>query len=177
MPFPISLCSAIKSRYIISLCASALLLSACGGTGDDLIGSRYDINVALASSGSSVTANYDQDSADNVIDGDNSTASDWAGNASNDNLKIDFGQLRQISQIKIFSNGISNNMRIDLSSNNSTWFDTLQNAGVDIPCTTVTSNSTSITCDFAERKPVRYLRFTALTNSLLNVYEIEVTGY
>ncbi len=177
VPFSISFAWK-KQLFYISI--SSLLLAGCGGSDSDdkFLGGSNDINVALASNGASATATYDNGSAPNVIDGDPTAATDWAGIVSGDSVQINFGQLRYLKEIKIHTNDSSpSNKRIEISTDNAVWKTTAQNSGVDIPCTTYITNSTSITCTYSSRQQIKYVKFTTLTTDLLNVYEIEATGY
>jgi hypothetical protein len=170
-----------KNQLIYFGLSSLLLLSGCGGSGSEnteFLGGNSDINVALASNGSSISTNYDNQQS-KVIDGDTSTSESWAGNAINDYVKIDFKKTRFLKEIKIFTNDNANqaNKRIEISTDNSTWKTTAQSSGNDIDCTSFSTNTTNITCTYSSRQQARYLRFTTLTTDLLNIYEIQAFGY
>lgn len=160
-----------------------LLLSGCGGSeSEDIVflSSNNDINVALVSSEASATADYDPASAPNVNDGFTEPTSDfWSGIASGDSVTIDFGKIRYLKEIEIFTNNNTNqtNKRIEISTDNSNWSSTVQSSGGDIICTSLVTNTSSIKCSYSSRQQARYLKFTTLTTSLLSVFEIQAIGY
>ncbi len=173
-------------KQLVCLGVASLLLAGCGGSESDdvdFLGGSNDINVALAST-ASASASYDPNSASNVIDGDTTSTTDWAGIAEDDSVQVNFGKLRYLKEIKIFTNDSSpSNKRIEISTDNVIWKTTGRSSGVDVPCTTyMTTNASvtstaSITCSYSSRQQAVYVKFTTLTTDLLNVYEIQAIGY
>ena len=178
--------SILKQTTITSI---LLLLSACGGSGSDdtiFLSDSTDINVALASNGASTFANYNDTQASKVNDGDTSTSEYWSGNIAGDYVRIDFGKIRKVNEISIYTSDTSfsssqPNKLIELSIDNQNWSTTAQISGGDIACSSLSLNALKITCSFSNRQQARYLRFTTKATgasaALLNVYEMQAIGY
>ena len=179
-----------KNKLLYLGMMSLLFISGCGGSGSGsedttFINGQTDINVALAINGSSASANYNDIQASKVIDGNTGISESWAGNISEDFVTIDFGKVRSLSRITIYTsdttfNPNSPNKRIELStdiSNSSNWKTTAQESGGDINCNTLFRTTQTIACSYSTRIDARYIRFTSLTSDLLNVYEIQATGF
>lgn len=176
-------------NLLFCLGVSSLLLSGCGGSeSDDIVflSSTNDVNVALVSNGALATATYDPISAPNVNDGFTEPTSDfWSGIASGDSVTIDFGRVRYLNKITIFTNDTTfdlgdPNKRIEISTditNSSNLNSTAQDSGGDISCASLIRSSVSITCTYSSRQQARFLRFTTLTTDLLRVVEMQAIGY
>jgi hypothetical protein len=176
-------------RRVFLLTISCLFfLTGCGGSSSDdtvFLGEKIDINVALASNASTVSTSYDNQQS-KVIDGDTSTSEYWSGNVTNDSVTVNFGRIRYLKEIRIYTNepifnAITPNRLIELSSNGTDWFTTAQANGGDISCLSLLPATNKITCTYASRQQARYLRFTTtkinLNAGLVNVYEMEAIGY
>ena len=172
-----------------------LLLTACGGGGGGgggVVGNggnggdspQTDSNVALASAGASASATYDNGNAGLVNDGDNSTSNFWAGNITGDSVTIDFGSVKDITSITVYTNSTTFNStnpdkRIEISEDGNTWSLTAQLTGGDLGCASASMASGRIECTLADRTDARYIRFTTTATSnvgLIQVYEMEVQG-
>jgi len=166
------------------LMLGSLILSGCGGSGsDDPLRSSSDLNVALSGTAS---ADFDDANAGLVNDGITASASYWAGNALNDAVEIDFGELKDVSEIRVYTNKTSYDamnpeLRIELSVNGASWLSTAQPAatGADLECSTYSSNADRIGCVLANRIDVQYVRVRTINASnpgSVFISEIQVFG-
>src|SRR5690606_29155439 len=105
------------------------------------------VNAALTANGASVAATYGGVTANFVNDGDSTTTTNfWTGNVADDAVTVDFGKLRQISEVTVYTNdttfsSISPKKLIEVSADNLTWKTTAQMAGGDIGCPTLSMGS------------------------------------
>lgn len=109
-----------NKEYILKALLSLLffLVIGCGGGSTDSVedsqnGSFVEpvlrnslINIALPSNGTTISASYDQVSAQNVVDGDVTGAFTWSGNLTADYLELDFGEVAYLDSIKIYADPI-----------------------------------------------------------------------
>ena len=178
----------MKMKYVIVM-ALSLLLGACGGSGspidplppgDPLV----ERNVALASDGATVSTNYDEGSAEYVIDGDTSQSLYWSGNITDDFLKIDFGSVVELLDLTIFTNDLTfstfnPSKVIEISVDGNSWFTTGSLVGGDIPCLNSTTGQNRIFCEFDGVESARYLRVTITSEDspgLIKIFEVQATG-
>ena len=106
----------------------AFLLISCGGGGSSSTSDNASTerDLAAASSGATVAATYDSDSATNVIDRDVSRSLFWSANITGDNLTIDFGKIVNISHMDIYTNefylnSFKEKWMVELSQDGFTW--------------------------------------------------------
>lgn len=174
-----------------ALVALSLLLAACGGGGDEASSSSAGasappaaVNVALPANGASASATYGGVTANFVNDGDSTTTTNfWTGNVADDAVTVDFGRLRQVTEISVYTNDTSFSSLnpakyIELSADNSTWQTTAQITGGDIGCPTFSAGSGRIRCVFASPRSVRYfrVRVSAVGPASQHVVEMEAQG-
>ncbi len=141
-------------------------------------------NVALASNGATVTATYDVDSAQKVIDGDTSTSIHWSGNISNDSVTVDLGSVITLQDLTIYTNDTtfstsSPTKIVEISSDGTSWKTTAQLVGGDVACQSVSLGNGKIFCAFVDNQNVRFIKVKITTTSdvgLINIYEIEATN-
>src|SRR6218665_1120093 len=107
-----------KGICLSVLCAVAFLLTACGGGGGDsgdgastTPTAATPVNVALPANGASLSATYGLGSiAGFVNDGDSTTTTNfWTGNITGDTVTIDFGKLRNVTSVTVYTNNTSFN--------------------------------------------------------------------
>lgn len=173
------------------LVVSCTALTACGGssssttTSGDTSGSvSVEKNVALASNGGTVTADYDEAGAANVIDGDTTSAKSWTGSATNDAVTVKFDKAYDVSSIVVYINHqstISSDREkyIEISSDGSTWKETAILSGADVACSSylASASESKISCSYNTAQNIQYVRVRlAKANSSVNVYEIQATG-
>lgn len=169
-----------------------LALAACGGGGSSTSTSSASapsasspINVALEANGASVSASYGGPTANFVNDGDSATTTNfWAGNVTDDYVAIDFGRLRNVSEITVFTNDTSFSSSdpakyIEVSADGSAWKTTAQAFGGDISCTTYVAGSGKIRCVFPSAQSIRYfrVRVTAVSPAAEQIVEMEAMGH
>lgn len=170
----------------------SLLLAACGGGGSPAVPSAAapaepatPVNVALTANGASVSATYGNGSTSNFVnDGDSTTTTNfWAGNVADDAVTVDFGQLRQVTEVTVYTNDTSFSSAspakyIEVSADNSSWQKTAQVTGGNIGCSTFSSGSGKIRCVFTTQQSLRYfrVRVTAAGPSAQHVVEMEALG-
>lgn len=171
------------------------LLVACGGGGSPAAPSgaapvepATPVNVALTASGASVSATYGGTTANFVQDGDSTTTTNfWTGNVADDAVTVDFGQLRLVSEVTVYTNDVtysssSPKKYIEVSVDGSTWKTTMQPTSVDstgnVGCVTYETGSGKLRCVFTAAKSLRYfrVRVTAVAPSAQNVVEMEALG-
>lgn len=164
-----------------------LLLAACGG-GDSVAGAPNVTtvsNIALSASGATVTADYGMVSTANFVnDGDSTTiANYWAGNVTGDAVTIDFGRMRSVEKVIVYTNDTSFNSSspekvIEISSDNITWKTTAQFTGGDVSCPGYSVGSGKISCTFASPQSIQYfrVRITSATPSDQHIIEMEAIG-
>ena len=186
--FPLAVMLQFKRIFFLVIASVFFLIGCGGGSGSKdtkFIGGKTDMNVALASNGGTASAQYNQVSAPNVNDGDNSISEYWSGNIVDDVVTVDFGDIRFLKEISIYTNepifnASTPNRVIELSLNGSDWFSTAQASGADIDCQTLLPTTNKITCTFASRQESRFFRFTTkrvVNPEQVNVYELEAIGY
>ncbi len=173
-----------KTRRLILFCAGTALLAGCGGEGQDYSVSTQ-INVALPVNGATVTASYDPlVTAAFVNDGDSTTVANfWAGNIPGDTVTIDFGQLRSVKSVTVYTNdttfnAVSPEKYIEVSANNTNWQKTVQPAGGDIACSSLLANAVRMHCAFSAAQSIRYfrVRIDSATPADQRIIEMEALG-
>lgn len=182
-----------KMKFMAALSVLAITgLTACGGaepsSGDPAGGTpaaATPVNVALPGNGATVAASYGLGTLSAFVnDGDNSTTTNfWAGNITGDTLTIDFGRLRNITSVTVYTNDTSFNSGapakyIEISADNVTWKKTAQITGADVSCFIYTSGSGKISCTFAVAQSVRYfrVRITSASPAGQQIVEMEAQG-
>ncbi|MDQ8037492.1 MAG: hypothetical protein REI12_08725, partial [Pedobacter sp.] len=108
-----------KLKFMAALSVAAMSLTACGGGGDSGGGSSgggapaatTPVNVALPANGATVAATYGLGTLSGFAnDGDSVTTTNfWAGNITGDTLTVDFGRLRNITSVVVYTNDTSFN--------------------------------------------------------------------
>jgi len=176
---------------ITGLVSLLLLLAACGGGSSDAPAAApvapvvaTSVNVSLAANGGSASATYGGTMANFVNDGDNSTTTNfWAGNVTGDTVTVDFGSLRTVTEISVYTNDTSFNSGspkkyIEISADNATWKKTAQIVGGDVACSTFSAGSGKIRCVFSSPQSVRYfrVRVTSATPADQEIVEMEALG-
>lgn len=173
-----------KAMNFVLLCAGTVLLAACGGDSQDYSVSTQ-INVALPVNGATVTATYDPlVTAAFVNDGDSTTAANfWAGNVTGDTVTIDFGQLRSVKSVTVYTNDTSFNSTspakyIEVSANNTSWQKTAQPTSGDIACSSFLADAVKIRCTFSAAQSIRYfrVRIDSATPADQRIIEMEALG-
>lgn len=179
--------------YLPSLAALSLLLSACGGGSGGggtsaappaPAAATGPVNVALPANGATVSATYGGTTANFVNDGDSATTTNfWTGNVADDAVTIDFGRLRQVTEVTVYTNDLSFSSSspkkyIEVSADNITWKTTAQVTGGDVGCSTYSSGSGKIRCVLSPMQSIRYfrVRVTAVAPSTQNIVEMEAVG-
>lgn len=174
----------MNKQLALTALASSILLTACGGGGGGggeapRATTSPEINVAAASNGALATANYNNTTARQLIDGDIATS--WISDDGS-TITVQFGITRSITRItlrKVDSSvtvGTHPDILVELSENGSTW--TASDMSVysgGIPCTRISSGRTVITCDMAARN-ARAIRVTSQNGKSFEFQELEVTG-
>jgi hypothetical protein len=143
-----------------------------------------DINLASEANGASVTASYDQDSAQFVIDGDSTTSLYWSGNVTDDTFTIDLGRTASVSAITVYTNDTSYSSQnpskiVEVSSDGVTWLETVNVFGGDLPCSNSATGSGRIYCELSENYSMKYLRLTITATTdpgLIQIHEVEIMG-
>ncbi len=170
--------SVLKSLSFITLLS---FVCACGGgSGDeDSLRSSTDSNVARSGE---VSASFNEDDADLVNDGVTSGLF-WGGNIASDFVQIDFGELKSVSSVRVFTNAtgfdsMNPDKWIELSEDGLNWMTTAQPADGDLACGTYSSDADSIYCELATRFDAQYIRFrlSAVSPGTIRVYEMVVSG-
>lgn len=174
----------------------SLLLVACGGGGSPASPSAAapaepatPVNVALTANGASVSATYGNGSTANFVnDADSTTTTNfWTGNVADDAVTVDFGQLRLVSEVTVYTNDVtysssSPKKYIEVSVDGSTWKTTMQPTSVDstgnVGCFTYEGGSGKLRCVFTAAKSLRYfrVRVTAVAPTTQNIVEMEALG-
>lgn len=181
------------NKKITLIMMTTMLLQACGGGGDAppaaaaAPASTAAVNVALPSNGASVSATYGAGSIDGFVnDGDSTTTTNyWAGNISGDSVTIDFGRIRSVESVTVYTNDLSFSSAspkkvIEVSLDGNTWLKTAQITGGDIACPTFTTSSSTgrIYCAFASAQSLRYfrVRVPSATPADQHIIEMEAMG-
>lgn len=181
-----------KMVYLAALGAASILLTACGGGGDSggsgsatTPATATPVNVALPVNGATVAATYGLGSTSAfVADGDNTTTTNfWAGNIIGDTVTIDFGRLRSVSSVTVYTSDTSFNSGspakyIEISADNTTWLKTAQVTGSDVGCSSYSAGSGKISCTFPTAQSIRYfrVRVTSATPGTQHIVEMEAQG-
>ncbi len=171
-----------------------LLLAACGGGGGGESSSAagtpstpvpaVPVNVALPANGATVSATYGGSTKDFVNDGDTTTTTNfWAGNIGGDTVTVDFGKLRNVTDVTVYTNDTSFSSSnpskyIEVSADNASWKKTAQVVGGDVACASYVTGTGKISCTFSTAQSIRYLRVrvTAVSPGNEHVVEIQATG-
>ncbi|MEJ2041889.1 MAG: discoidin domain-containing protein [Reinekea sp.] len=143
-----------------------------------------DINLASEANGASVTASYDQDSAQFVIDGDSTTSLYWSANVTDDFFTIDLGRTASVSAITVYTNDTSYSSQnpskiVEVSNDGVTWLETVNAFGGDLRCSSSSTGSGRIYCKLSENYSMRYLRLTITATTdpgLIQIHEVEIMG-
>lgn len=183
-------------HYCFPVLCLSMTLAACGGGSSSDSGTgggapaagggspATPVNVALPANGASVTATYGGTTANFATDGDTTTTANfWAGNVADDAVTVDFGKLRTVSNVTLYTNDTSFSSGspakyVEVSTDKTTWKKTAQVVGGDISCLNYTSGGGKISCGFATAQAFRYLRVrvTAVSPSAEHVVELQATG-
>ncbi|MGH8493141.1 MAG: discoidin domain-containing protein [Moraxellaceae bacterium] len=143
------------------------------------------MNVALPANGATLAATYGLGSiASFVNDGDSTTTTNfWAANIVGDTVTIDFGRLRNVTSVTVYTNDTSFNSvspakYIEISSDSTVWKKTAQLTGGDVGCSSYSAGSGKISCTFSATQSVRYLRarVTSATPGGQHIVELEAQG-
>lgn len=173
-----------------TLAVAAVALAACGGGGSSSTDTTSApppaaaINVALSANGAAVSATFGGATANFVNDGDSTTTANfWAGNVADDAVTIDFGQLRSVSEVTVYTSNTSFNSSspakyIEISADGTAWKKTAQLTGADVGCIAFSSGSGKIRCVFSAAQAVRYfrVRVTAVSPGAQQIVEMEAQG-
>jgi hypothetical protein len=181
-----------RQLRLLCLAFTPLILAACGSDSSSSSTTTAPpavapatVNVALPANGASVSATYGSGSTDNFVnDGDSAnTTNFWAANVTGDKATIDFGRLRNVSEITVYTNDTSYSSGtptkdIEISADNATWKKTALPLGGDITCPTYSAGSGKIRCVFATTQSIRYFHvvITSATPSTQHIIEMEAVG-
>ncbi|MDQ8036763.1 MAG: discoidin domain-containing protein, partial [Pedobacter sp.] len=104
-------------------------------------------------------------------------------NITGDTLTVDFGRLRNITSVVVYTNDTSFNSAspvkiIEISADNTSWKKTAQPTGGDVACLSYATGSGKISCTFASAQSVRYfrVRITSATPGGQHIVEMEAQG-
>lgn len=178
--------------HIAGLVSLSLLLSACGGGSSDTPAATASppptaatpLKVSMAANGASVSATYGGYTTNFVNDGDTITTTNfWAGNVTGDTVTVDFGSMRTVTEISVYTNDTSFNSGspekyIEISDDNAQWKKTAQVVGGDVDCSTFSAGSGKIRCVFSSPQSIRYfrVRVTSATPATQEIVEMVALG-
>jgi len=159
-----------------------LLLTACGGgSSSSDSSSKSDVNVAAYSNGATALATYNEATAGNLIDEDDTTT--WISDPESP-IIVTFGrveklksfELRRVSAPALL--GTNPDILIELSQDNLTY--EKSNASVmtgGVVCYSAGSNTTSMSCKFDGTYSAKYVRITSLNGKSFEFTEFEAVAY
>lgn len=175
----------MNKQLALTALATSILLTACGGGGGGggseapRATTSPEINVAAASNGALATANYNNATAHQLIDGDIATS--WISDDGS-TITVQFGITRSITKIvlrKVAASttvGSHPDILVELSENGSTW--TASNMSVingGIHCDSYTNGGEVSSCTMAARN-ARAIRVTSQNGKSFEFQELEVIG-
>jgi hypothetical protein len=177
----------LKIHQVSMIILASAVLSACGGGGDNggalpSVSVTPPFNVALPINGASVSATYGGATASFVNDGDTTPSQYWAGNSALDTVTINFGRLRRVSSLTIYTNDTSFNSGspkkyIEISADGLAWKKTAQITGGDVACLNFSTNAGKISCEFATPENIQFLRARIMSDfSNQKIIEMEAMG-
>ena len=162
-------------------CGSSSSSSDNGGGGNPPPTPINDPFIPLDAGAATATASYDSPSAANVIDGDQTAATDWAGNVDGDQITIALDKVYSLSEIILHKNGgaySNGDFEFFISADGAIWTKVTYVLTSANQCDNFSIvGGTKYTCKFSSRRDVRHIRYVMRDAvATARLYEVEVKG-